>query len=171
MFSDTLRARAENLLAAARAQGLKIATAESCTGGLVAGLLTEIAGSSDVVERGFVTYSNQAKEEMLGVPGALIHQHGAVSKQVALAMAEGALRNSLAHVAVAVTGIAGPGGGTAEKPVGLVYIATHMRPDVTTPLEFTGTTVAECQFGDIGRSEVRLKTVETALGMLEPLVK
>jgi nicotinamide-nucleotide amidase len=108
---------------------------------------------------------------MLGVPSALIRQHGAVSSQVALAMAEGALRNSLANVAVSVTGIAGPTGGTAEKPVGLVYIATRTRPDVTTPLEFTGTTVAECRFGDVGRNEVRLRTVETALRMLEPLMK
>jgi nicotinamide-nucleotide amidase len=171
MFSAALLALVEKLLADARVRKLKIVTAESCTGGLIAGLLTEIAGSSDVVERGFVTYSNEAKEEMLGVPSALIRQHGAVSSQVALAMAEGALRNSLANVAVSVTGIAGPTGGTAEKPVGLVYIATRTRPDVTTPLEFTGTTVAECRFGDVGRNEVRLRTVETALRMLEPLMK
>jgi nicotinamide-nucleotide amidase len=171
MFSPALRAQAERLLADARAKGLKIVTAESCTGGLVAGLLTEIPGSSDVVERGFVAYSNDSKHELLGVPEHIIAQHGAVSKPVALAMAAGALRNSLAHVAIAVTGIAGPTGGTADKPVGLVYIATRMRLDVATPLEFTGATVVECRFGDVGRSEVRLKAVETALAMLEPLMK
>src|SRR3984957_20914030 len=123
MFAAALLAQAEKLLADARAKGLKIATAESCTGGLIAGLLTEIPGSSDVVERGFVTYSNAAKEDLLDVPPDLIRQYGAVSEPVARAMAEGALKHSLAHLAVAVTGIAGPGGGTAEKPVGLVYIA------------------------------------------------
>ena len=104
-------------------KNLRIATAESCTGGLIAGLLTEIPGSSDVVERGFVTYSNEAKEDMLGVPRRSDRRHGAVSEAVARAMAEGALKHSHAQMAVAVTGIAGPGGGTAEKPVGLVYIA------------------------------------------------
>ena len=105
-FSPPLLARAEKLLADAREKGLKLATAESCTGGLVAGLLTEIPGSSDVFDRGFVTYSNQAKEEMLGVPGALLRQHGAVSEAVARAMAEGAIRNSVAQLALAITGIA-----------------------------------------------------------------
>src|SRR5579863_5899060 len=104
MFPPALLARAEKLLADARARGLKIATAESCTGGLVAGLLTEIAGSSDVFERGFVTYSNKAKQELLGVPGALIRQHGAVSELVARAMAEGAIRHSTAQLSVAITG-------------------------------------------------------------------
>src|SRR6201996_1462851 len=108
MFDAALRQQAEALLTAARAGNLKIATAESCTGGLIAGLLTEIPGSSDVFERGFVTYSNEAKEGLLGVPGALIRQHGAVSGQVARVMAEGAIRNSTAQVSVAVTGIAGP---------------------------------------------------------------
>ena len=127
--------------------------------------------SSSGFEGGFVTYSNDAKHELLGVPTDLIQQHGAVSRQVALAMAEGALRNSLAHVAVAVTGVAGPTGGTTEKPVGLVYIATHMRLDLTAPLEFTGATVAECRFGDIGRGEVRLATVDTALKLLTILLQ
>jgi nicotinamide-nucleotide amidase len=162
MFSAELRARAENLLAAARAQGLKIACAESCTGGLIAGLLTEIPGSSDVVDRGFVTYSNQAKEEMLGVPGAMIRQHGAVSEAVARAMAEGAIRNSTAQLSVAVTGIAGPGGGTDEKPVGLVHIAAARAGEATLH--------KECRFGDIGRSEVRLATVTAALALMETLL-
>ena len=159
MFSPDLLARAETLLAAARAKGLKIATAESCTGGLVAGLLTEIPGSSDVVERGFVTYSNQAKEELLAVPAALLRQHGAVSEAVARMMAEGAIRNSTAQLSVAVTGIAGPGGGSDDKPVGLVHIAAARAGEATQH--------RECRFGDIGRTEVRLKTVETALKMLE----
>ena len=162
MFSADLRARAETLLAAARVKGLKIATAESCTGGLIAGLLTEIPGSSDVVERGFVTYSNQAKEEMLGVPGAMLRQHGAVSETVARAMAGGAIRNSTAQLSVAVTGIAGPGGGTDEKPVGLVHIAAARAGEATLH--------RECRFGDIGRSEIRLATITAALELLQSLV-
>jgi nicotinamide-nucleotide amidase len=162
MFSNDLLARAEKLLADARARGLKIATAESCTGGLVAGLLTEIAGSSDVFERGFVTYSNQAKQDLLGVPGALIRQHGAVSEVVARAMAEGAVRHSTAQLSVAITGIAGPGGGSDEKPVGLVHIAAARAGEATLH--------RACRFGDIGRAEVRLKSVATALEMLQSLV-
>jgi nicotinamide-nucleotide amidase len=162
MFSADLLSCAEKLLADARVQGLKIATAESCTGGLVAGLLTEIAGSSDVFERGFVTYSNQAKEDMLGVPAAMIRQHGAVSEVVARAMAEGAIRNSTAQLALAITGIAGPGGGTDEKPVGLVHIAAARAGEATLH--------RECRFEDIGRSEVRMKSVETALEMLQSLL-
>jgi nicotinamide-nucleotide amidase len=125
MFTPELTSAAEALLAACRKRGLKLATAESCTGGLVAGVLTDIAGSSDVFDRGFVTYSNGAKTEMLGVPSSVIDRHGAVSAVVALAMVEGALSHSKANVAVSVTGIAGPDGGTAQKPVGLVYIAAH----------------------------------------------
>ncbi len=116
-----MRREAEALLEAFRARGVLVATAESCTGGLIAAALTEIAGSSDVVDRGFVTYSNAAKTELLGVPAALIEAHGAVSEPVARAMAEGALRRSAAGVTVSVTGIAGPGGGSAEKPVGTVW--------------------------------------------------
>lgn len=127
MFTPELIASAEAVLNVCRTRRLKLATAESCTGGLVAGALTEIAGSSDVFDRGFVTYSNQAKTEMLGVPAPVIDRHGAVSAAVALAMVEGALKNSSADVAVAVTGIAGPGGGTDQKPVGLVYIAAHRK--------------------------------------------
>jgi nicotinamide-nucleotide amidase len=150
------------LLAAARARNLRIATAESCTGGLIAGLLTEIPGSSDVMERGFVTYSNEAKEDLLDVPTELIHRHGAVSAEVARAMAEGALKHSLAQLAVGVTGIAGPGGGTTLKPVGLVYIAVQ-RMDQTPH-------VREFRFGDIGRNEIRGRTVAEALILLRSLI-
>jgi nicotinamide-nucleotide amidase len=166
MFPADLLNEAEKLLAEARARGLKIATAESCTGGLIAGLLTEIAGSSDVVERGFVTYSNQAKVEMLGVDKDLILQHGAVSGAVADAMALGALRHSSADIAVAVTGIAGPGGGSAEKPVGLVWVSVAKRSDLAADdWDRSGQTV-KCLFGDIGRTQVRLAAVETALDVL-----
>src|SRR5271167_2191858 len=116
LFSSPLLRLAEVVLLEAREQKLRIATAESCTGGLIAGLLTEIAGSSDVFDRGFVTYSNDSKQQSLGVPQELLVAHGAVSEAVARAMAEGALRHSLAEISVAVTGIAGPGGGTTEKP-------------------------------------------------------
>lgn len=161
MFASELLVRAEKLLADARAKGLKIATAESCTGGLVIGLLTEIAGSSDVVERGLVTYSNQAKEDMLGVPHETLLAHGAVSEQTARAMAEGALKHARADLAVAITGIAGPGGGSTEKPVGLVHFAAARGDRVIH---------RECRFGDIGRNEVRLKSVEVALEMLTELL-
>jgi nicotinamide-nucleotide amidase len=123
--------KAATLLDQFRAATMKLATAESCTGGLVAGVLTEIAGSSDVVERGFVTYSNEAKVELLGVPLALIQAKGAVSEEVARAMAEGALAHSRADVAVAITGIAGPGGATPGKPVGLVHLAASRRGGAT----------------------------------------
>lgn len=120
MIPDTLLTEAEALLAACRAKGIRLATAESSTGGLIAATLTAVAGSSDVVDRGFVTYSNEAKSDLIGVPMALIEAHGAVSEQVARAMAEGALARSRATIAVSVTGVAGPGGGSAEKPVGTV---------------------------------------------------
>lgn len=120
-MTPALIARAEALIAACRARGWRVATAESCTGGLIAATLTAVAGSSDVVDRGFVTYSNEAKADLLAVPSGLITAHGAVSEEVARAMAAGALGRSLAQVAVAVTGIAGPGGGSATKPVGLVW--------------------------------------------------
>ena len=162
MFAAALLVQAERLLADARAKGLKIATAESCTGGLIAGLLTEIPGSSDVFERGFVTYSNEAKEESLGVPHDQIVAHGAVSADVACAMVLGALKQARADIAVSVTGIAGPGGGTAEKPVGLVYLAAAYGDQITQ---------RECRFGDIGRGEVRLRTVATALELLAALLQ
>jgi nicotinamide-nucleotide amidase len=158
MFPPDLIAQAEAILSEFRRRGLKLATAESCTGGLVAGVLTEIAGSSDVVERGFVTYSNAAKHELLGVPDEVLAAHGAVSEPVARAMAEGALARSSADVAVAVTGVAGPGGGTAAKPVGLVHFAAARRGGETLH--------RECRFGDIGRGPVRLASVREALQLV-----
>src|ERR1700734_1642812 len=123
MFTPALTARAAALIGRYSSLGLRIATAESCTGGLVAGLLTEIPGSSAVLERGFVTYSNEAKRELLDVPAGTLEAHGAVSEATARAMARGAVAHSGAQVAVSITGVAGPGGGTAEKPVGLVHFA------------------------------------------------
>jgi len=153
-----LLARAAELLAAARACGETVATAESCTGGLLAATLTAIPGSSEMFERGFVTYSNSAKSEMLGVPYWLIERHGAVSEDVARAMAGGALTHSHASLAVAVTGIAGPDGGTPEKPVGLVYFAAGRRDE---PMR------SECVlFGDLGRAELRRRSVERALSLV-----
>ena len=155
--------RAAALLRAYRERGWRLATAESCTGGLVAALLTEIAGSSAVVERGFVTYSNEAKTGMLGVPPDLIAAHGAVSELVARAMAEGALLRSRAEVAVAVTGIAGPGGATELKPVGLVHfgLACANRP----------TRHLERRFGDRGRAVVRALAVDDALALLSSVLE
>ena len=162
MFPDDLMASARLLVADAEAKGVRIATAESCTGGLVAGLLTAVAGSSAVVERGFVTYSNRAKEEMLGVPGDLIADMGAVSEPVARMMAEGALRESNAHVAVAITGIAGPGGGSALKPVGLVHFAAAR--------ENRRILHEAHRFGDIGRTQVRLESVAVALRLMRAML-
>ena len=162
MFPAPLCDKARALLEALRSRELMLATAESCTGGLIAGVLTEIPGSSDVVERGFVVYSNDAKSETLGVSASLIADHGAVSAEVARAMAVGALKSSLADVAVAVTGVAGPGGGTALKPVGLVHVAAaRLGGD---PIH------QECRFGDIGRSEIRLATVDVALDLVARLI-
>jgi len=141
-----------------RRRGWMIATAESCTGGLIAATLTEIAGSSDVVDRGFVTYSNEAKTDLIDVPAALIAQHGAVSAEVARAMALGALARSRATISVAVTGIAGPGGGSAEKPVGLVYIGLARKGEAE-PL-------VERHVFDGRRHEVRLQTVVRAIDLL-----
>ena len=163
MIEDAaLLARAEALVRACAAAGEKMATAESCTGGLVAGLLTAVPGSSAVLERGFVTYSNEAKTDCVGVPAALIAAHGAVSAPVARAMAEGALAASRATLAVSVTGIAGPGGGSAEKPVGLVHFALAV--------EGTPTRHVERRFGDPGRAEIRRLSVEQALALLEGVV-
>jgi nicotinamide-nucleotide amidase len=127
MITPGLLVEAEALLAACRAAGVTLATAESCTGGLIAATLTAIAGSSDVVDRGFVTYANEAKTEMLGVPADLIASVGAVSEPVAAAMASGAIEHSRATIAVSVTGVAGPGGGSPEKPVGLVCFGLARR--------------------------------------------
>jgi nicotinamide-nucleotide amidase len=156
-MNDENLALAARLLAACRAKELKLATAESCTGGLIAGALTEIAGSSDVFERGFVTYSNDAKSASLGVPAEMIAGRGAVSEHVARAMAEGALRKSLADIAIACTGIAGPGGGSPGKPVGLVHIAVARGDGVTFH--------SEKRYGELGRGAVRQATVRDALLM------
>jgi nicotinamide-nucleotide amidase len=142
-----------------RARGWKLATAESCTSGLIAALITEVPGSSDVFERGFVTYSNAAKVGALNVDWELLRSHGAVSIEVAEAMATGALRASAADIAVSVTGVAGPGGGSGQKPVGLVYIGLAARGKPTIASEF--------RFGDLGRSAIRLATVTEAVRMLE----
>lgn len=157
--APALLERAAVLIRAYAAQGWTIATAESCTGGRIAALLTEVPGSSAVVERGFVTYSNQAKAEMLGVSADFIAEHGAVSEAVARAMAQGALVRSQAEVAVAVTGIAGPGGATATKPVGLVHFGLAVRDRPTLHLER--------RYGDLGRATVRGHAVEDALSLLE----
>lgn len=158
-----LIATATRVLDANRAAGRMVATAESCTGGLVMAALTEVPGCSDVVERGFVTYSNDAKMEMIGVSRDILETFGAVSIAVAWAMAQGALKHSLADVAVAVTGIAGPGGGSEKKPVGTVVFARAVRgadPDKM---------VADIhQFGDLGRAEIRRQAALVALELLMP---
>ena len=154
MFSHDLRTQAERLLDAYKDAGWMLATAESCTGGLIAGLLTEIAGSSAVVERGFVTYTNAAKQEMLGVPAETLSDHGAVSAPVARAMADGALARAPVQAAVAVTGVAGPGGGTPDKPVGRVEFALAARGLETY-------TVRHNLTGD--RTQIRLASVSLAL--------
>jgi len=162
MFSSALLSLAQLVLVEAREKRLRLATAESCTGGLIAGLLTEIPGSSDVLERGFVVYSNRAKSDLLGVAGDLIADQGAVSEAVVRAMAEGAVENSNAHMAVAVTGIAGPGGGTKLKPVGLVHIAAAR--------EGRSILHEAHRFGEVGRTEIRLKSVEAALLLLRRII-
>lgn len=157
-FDAGLVALAADVLKASESKGLKIATAESCTGGLLSGLLTEVPGSSSVVERGFVTYSNAAKVEMLGVPASAIEEFGAVSEPVALAMVEGALANSDAQISVSITGIAGPGG-SEFKPEGRVCFAIAVAD---------GEVRAEtCEFGALGRAEVRAAAVRHALHLLE----
>jgi nicotinamide-nucleotide amidase len=160
-MNGALVAAAESLLADCRARKLKIATAESCTGGLIAATLTEIAGSSDVVERGFVTYSNEAKMELLGVPTGALESHGAVSAEIARAMVEGALARSRADIAVAVTGIAGPTGGSAAKPVGLVHFAAQRRGQAP---------VLRHDIFPGGRSDVRRATVGKAFELLRGLL-
>jgi len=161
--SDELHDAAIAVLEACRARGLKIATAESCTGGLVAGALTDIAGSSDVVDRGFVTYSNEAKQQMLGVAADTLRRYGAVSRETAEAMANGAIAQSNANLVVAITGIAGPGGGSADKPVGLVHFAAASRSGTLAHVEM--------RYGDIGRAEVRRQSVLRALVMLREMAE
>lgn len=158
MFPPELVALLEKLLESCKARGEKIAVAESCTGGLLAAAITAIPGSSEVFDRGFVTYSNEAKTQMLGVPEELIAAHGAVSAEVAIAMAEGALANSSASISAAITGIAGPGGGSPAKPVGTVFIAVARRegPTLSFPCLFSGT-----------REEIRLQAVGFAAGEMK----
>lgn len=157
-MDEEIYARAVAVLDAFRARGWTLATAESCTGGLVAGALTEVPGSSDVVDRGFVTYSNAAKMAMIGVPEATLAAHGAVSEATARAMAEGALKAAGVNAAVAITGVAGPGGGSETKPVGLVHFACARRDGETVH--------REKRFGEIGRAEVRRLSVLEALDLL-----
>ena len=156
LFPPNITQQASRLVAICKSRGLSIATAESCTGGLIAGAITEIAGASDIFERGFVTYANEAKVEMLGVPQEVLNGHGAVSEPVARAMAEGAIANSASVLGIAVTGIAGPGGGTPEKPVGLVHLACAQRGQATLHLR-------EVFPGD--RTAIRLATVAAALDL------
>lgn len=163
MFSKEITLLATSLLEQCRHKKIHISTAESCTGGLIIGALTEIAGSSDVVDRGFITYTNRAKMEMLGVPTDVLKIDGAVSKETAVAMVEGAIKNSSANIAVSVTGIAGPGGGSNRKPIGLVHIAALKRG---------GNVIhKEHKFGDIGRNKVREATVIAALNLLNEAVR
>lgn len=162
MFPDHLARAAVDVLAAAKRQGLLLATAESCTGGLVSACICEVPGCSAVLERGFVTYSNEAKVEMLGVQAGLIAEKGAVSEEVARAMAEGALTHSRADISVAITGIAGPDGGSAEKPVGLVHFAAARKGRPTIH--------EERRFGDVGRLEVQAKAVKTAFEMIRRML-
>lgn len=158
MFNLEIQTLARLLIDEARTRSLRIVTAESCTGGLVAGAICAVPGASDVFERGYVAYTNRAKQELLGVPGDLIADLGAVSEPVARMMAEGALENSNAHISVAVTGIAGPGGGTAMKPVGTVHIATaRTNHGLMHRAEF---------FALETREEIQLAAIQSALQML-----
>ena len=159
MFDEELITIATQVIKEFGEANATISTAESCTGGLIGGCLTAIAGSSKVFDRGFITYSNEAKADMLAVKMDLIEEHGAVSAQVASEMAIGAIRNSGTDAAVAVTGIAGPGGGTETKPVGLVYIAVATS-------EEEGAFVEDFNFSDMNRDEIRRETIKEALEML-----
>ncbi len=161
-FDAALLARATALLDSCRSRGIQIATAESCTGGLVAALLTEIPGSSAGFDRGFVTYSNEAKVELIGVPEATLARHGAVSAETAAAMVEGTLQRSRATLAVSITGIAGPGGGTQDKPVGMVHFGVGVRGKPVQTLMR--------RFGPLERGVIRLAAVEQALTLLEQAV-
>ncbi|MDV4164175.1 CinA family protein [Rhizobium leguminosarum] len=162
LFPQDIISTAEAIVRDFTAAGLMLSTAESCTGGLIAGALTEISGSSAVVDRGFVTYTNTAKIEMLGVQAETLLRFGAVSEETAQQMVHGALFRSRAEIAVAVTGIAGPGGGSVEKPVGLVHLAAKSRSGALIHRKML--------YGDIGRSEVRLATIRTALELVRSLL-
>jgi nicotinamide-nucleotide amidase len=158
LFPENLRTSAAGLIATCRNAGVTLATAESCTGGLLAALITTVPGSSDVFERGFVTYSNAAKAECLGVSEQILETFGAVSEETARAMAAGALAHSAASITLSVTGIAGPGGGSPEKPVGLVYFALARKSG--------GVIAVEKRYGDLGREAVRFAAVATAMDLL-----
>lgn len=161
MIAPHLKETARAVLAACQQSGDLLATAESCTGGLVAAALTAIPGSSMWVDRGFVTYSNEAKADMLGVPMAMIEAHGAVSEEVARAMAAGAIRHSRASLAVAITGIAGPGGGSAAKPIGTVYLGICRKGE---------NAVAELHHFEGNRDSVRLQSALKALALLKAAI-
>ncbi|HTV32628.1 MAG TPA: CinA family protein [Methylocella sp.] len=163
MFSDALLKETDALIEACRALRLTLATAESCTGGLLAGLLTSIAGASDVFDRGFVTYSNAAKQELLGVSPETLARFGAVSHETARAMAEGVLSHSAADLSLSITGIAGPGGGSKEKPVGLVYFGRAWRHGEPVSVEQ--------RFGEIGRDAVRQASLESAVALLHAALR
>lgn len=163
LFPPDIEETATKIIADFAAKGLMVVTAESCTGGLIAGALTEIAGSSAVVDRGLVTYTNAAKADILGVSTDTLKNFGAVSRETALEMAAGALKASQAQVSVAVTGIAGPGGGSEAKPVGLVHLAAGNRQGKVLHREM--------RYGDIGRSGVRLATLRTAFEMLRDIAE
>jgi nicotinamide-nucleotide amidase len=161
--NQEIRRAARALLTLCRARKLKLSAAESCTGGLLTATLTEIPGSSEVIDRGFVTYSNQAKQQMLDVPARTLEKYGAVSRETALAMAKGALAHSPADITAAITGIAGPGGGSKQKPVGLVHIAAATRGGARVH--------HECRFGNVGRAKVREKSVLETLTMMCELIE
>jgi nicotinamide-nucleotide amidase len=163
LFPDDITAQAIAVLETARSAGVRIAVAESCTGGLVAAALTEIAGSSDVLDRGWVVYSNEAKVKMLGVSLDLIETFGAVSEAVAWAMAKGALEKSEADIAVSITGIAGPGGASEQKPVGTVVFAVAHKGSDPNDIQ-----ADRRDFGNIGRTEIRLAAVKVALELMVP---
>ena len=160
MFGETILAKAGRVIDACRDAGLMMVTAESCTGGLLTGALTAIPGSSEVIDRGYITYSLHGKIEMIGVPAQMLAEHGAVSAAVARAMAGGALARSRprAQLAVAITGVAGPGSTSPDKPAGLVYLAVAR--------EDRGVIDEKFEFGDIGRELVRLASVEAALDLI-----
>jgi nicotinamide-nucleotide amidase len=162
-MNPEVNAAAHAVLDALRERKLKLATAESCTGGLVAAALTDVSGASDVLDAGFITYSNKAKQTTLGVPAETLRDHGAVSRQAAEAMARGAIAHSDANISVAVTGIAGPGGGSADKPVGLVHFAAATRGGALAHKEL--------RYGDIGRDRVRHRSVLEALALVKELAE
>lgn len=162
MFSNEIINLAQETLKQARKKSYHISTAESCTGGLIVAALTEIAGSSDVVDRGFITYTNTAKHEMLGVSPEILENHGAVSSETAIEMVKGAIKNSKSAIAVSVTGIAGPGGGSNHKPVGLVHMAVMKLGN--DPIH------EEHRFGNIGRNQIRVATVTAALKLLLKII-